>query len=109
MDIKPGAYRTPLTAGLIINGEDDLAGKVADQSIKLALSASIQGNVVVRKDMKQVFIDALNTKFAKNAANDGVCEHYIRGIIGGSIVPVENRASATGNRYYAPGELYFRS
>ena len=109
MAIKPGAYRTPLTAGLIIKGEDELAGKVADQSIKLASNASIQGAVVIRKDLKQMFIHALNTKFAKNATDDGVCEHYIRGIIGGSIVPVENATAVNDNRYYAPGELFFKS
>ncbi len=109
MNIKPGAYRTPLTAGLVVIGEDDLAAKVADQSIKLASSASICGAVVTRTDLKQVFIDALNTKFAKNAADDGVCDHYIRGIIGGSTVPVENITAGNDNRYYAPGELFFKS
>jgi hypothetical protein len=109
MEIKPGAYRTPLTAGLIVIGEDELAGKVADQSLKLASSKSIEGAIVVRKDMKQVFIDALNTRFAKNTTDDGVCEHYIKGIIGGSIVPVENMTAGRDNRYYAPGELFFKS
>jgi hypothetical protein len=78
MDMKPGAYRTPLTAGLIIKGEDELAGKVADQSIKLAVKSSICGAVVTRIDLKQVFIDALNTRFAKNTTDSKeICCSYL--------------------------------
>jgi hypothetical protein len=109
MNIKPGAYRTPLTAGLVVIGEDELAAKVADQSIKLAVKSSIQGAVVTRTDLKQVFIDALNTRFAKNAADDGVCDHYIKDIIGGRTVPVDNTPATQVDHYYAPGELFFRS
>ena len=109
MNIKPGSYRTPLTAGLVASGEDELAGKVADKSIKLAISGSIEGAVVTRIDLKQVFIDALNTRFAKNAADDGVCDYYIRGMISGDTMPVENISDSGDDRYYAPGELFFRS
>ena len=109
MNIKPGAYRTPLTAGLVVIGEDKLASKVADKRIKLAISKSIQGSVTIRKDLKQIFIDALNTKFAKNAADEGVTDYYVRGIIDGSTVPVENIIAENDNRYYAPGELFLKS
>lgn len=107
--MKPGAYRVPLVAGLVAVGEDEYAHQVANKNIKLAVAASIQGAVVTRTDLKQVFIDALKTEFAKNAADEGVCDYYIRGIISGKTVPVENITDSGGNRYYAPGELFFKS
>ena len=109
MNIKPGSYRVPLVAGLVAIGEDELSKQVADQRIKLAVKSSIKGAVKVRTDLKQTFIDALNTEFAKNAADEGVIKHYTEKIIDGSVVPVENTTPGTDNRYYAPGELYFNS
>ena len=107
--IKPGAYRVPLVAGLVAIGEDDLSKQVADKRIKLAVSNSIRGAVVSRIDLKQTFIDALNTEFAGNAADEGVIDYYIGKIIDRSIVPVENNSDGNSNKVYAPGELFFRS
>ena len=109
MNVKPRLYKVPLVAGLVAIGEDELSKQVADKRIKLAVSKSMQGAVTIRKDLKQVFIDALNTEFAKNATDEGVCDYYIRGIIGGIIVPVENVKQGGVDRYYTPGELFFRS
>ena len=109
MNIKPGSYRVPLVAGLVATGEDELSKKVADQRIKLTVAGSIQGTVTVRTDLKQVFVDALNTEFAKNAADDGVVKHYSSQLILGSVVPVESITQEGYDRYYAPGELFFGS
>ena len=107
--IKPGSYRVPLVAGLIAIGEDELSKQVADKRIKLAISGSIQGAVTIRKDLKQTLIDALNTEFANNATDEGVTECYIKGIVGGTTVPVENVEQGGTDRYYAPGELFLKS
>lgn len=109
MNVQPGSYRTPLVAGLVTIGEDELAHQVANKNLKLAVTGSIQGAVITRTDLKQTFIDALKTEFAANAAYEGVCEHYIRKIIEGSVVPVENNPMVQPDRHYAPGELFFKS
>ena len=109
MNVKKGSYKIPLVAGLVAIREDELSKQVADKNIKLALSNSIQGAVTIRKDLKQVFVDALNTKFAKNAADERVIDYYVRGILSGSTVPVENITTENDNRYYAPGELFLKS
>jgi hypothetical protein len=108
MNIKPGAYREPLTAGLTAIGEDEYAKQVADQRIKLAIAGSIRGNVVSRSELTKRFIEALRTKFARNSADEGVADHYINNLSNGSAIPVEN-ISEGGNRSYAPGELFFKT
>ena len=107
--MKPGSYRVPLVAGLVAIGRDELSKQVADKRIKLALSSSIIGAVVTRRDLAEIFIEALDTEFAKNAADEGVVDHYTEKLTDGTVIPVENSTSGTNNRYYAPGELYFNS
>jgi hypothetical protein len=109
MNIKPGAYREPLTAGLIAIGEDELAGKVADQSIKLAVSCSLRGAVVSCSELTERFVEALTTEFARNATDEGVTVHYINKLSNGSVIPVENSGESADNRYYASGELFFKT
>jgi len=109
INIKPGAYREPLIAGLVAIGKDELAGKVTDQSIKLAVSCSIRGAVVSRRELTEHFVEALTTECAKNATDEGVTVHYINKLNNGSIIPVENSRKSADNRYYAPGELFFKT
>jgi hypothetical protein len=108
MNIKPGAYREPLTAGLIAIGEDELAKQVKGQNIKLAVSCSIRGAVVSRSELTERFVKALTTESARNTADEGVTVHYINKLNNGSVIPVEN-TSERSNRSYAPGELFFKS
>ena len=105
----PGAYRVPLVAGLVAIGRDELSKQVADKSIKLALSGSIRGAVVTRRDLTEIFVEALKSRFARNCAEDSLIDHYTSKLEDGSIVPVENRPSCANDRNYAPGELFFRS
>lgn len=107
--MKPGAYRVPLVAGLVAIGRDELSKQVADKRIKLALSSTIQGAVVTRRDLSEIFVEALKSGFARNCAEDSLIDHYTTKLEDGSIVPVENRPSGANDRYYAPGELFFRS
>ena len=109
MNIQPGAYRAPLVAGLVAIGEDELAHQIANKNLKLAVGRSIKGAVISRTDLKQKLIDALRTESANNDADEGVCDHYIRKLIEGSVVPVENNPMVQSDRHYAPGELFFKS
>lgn len=109
MNIKPGAYRVPLVAGLVVIGRDELSKQVADQRIKLAVSNSITGAVITRRDLAEIFIEALDTAFARNTADDEIIEHYRSKLKDGSIVPVENNPVVPVDRHYALGELFFKS
>lgn len=109
MIIKPGAYRVPLVAGLVAIGEDELSKQVADHRIKLALRDSIRGAVVTRKDLSHVFVEAFETEFATNSADEGVVDYYKENLNNGSVVPVENKRPMSFNRHYAPGELFFKT
>jgi uncharacterized membrane protein YheB (UPF0754 family) len=109
MNVKPGSYRVPLTAGLIAIGEEELAEKVADRSIKLAVSCSIRGAVVSRSELTNRFVKALTTESARKATDEGVTVHYINKLNNGSVIPVENSEGPADNRYYASGELFFKT
>ena len=107
--INKGAYREPLTAGLRALQETDLAVMVVEKKLKLALAGTIRGAVVIRKDLTGLFVKALKTEQAGDAAIDVVREHYVQGLLDGTIVPVENEPAIQADHHYAPGELFFRS
>lgn len=107
----PGQYREPLTAGLRALQETDLAVRVIQKKIKLALAGTLKGAVVTRRDLAKLFIKALKTEQAGFTAAQEVRDHYITGLKDGTIIPVENEPcrTATPDTMWRPGELFFRS
>lgn len=91
--MKLESYRVPLVAGLIAIGRDELSKQVADKRVKLAIADTIQGAVVTRRDLAEIFIEALDTEFAKNTADEGMADYYTIKLKDEIFIPVENRAS----------------
>ena len=100
-----------------------LADGVSNGDIKLAVSSSIQGAVTMRPDIKVVFIEALDlAKHEQDSDTQEICDYYIQGLREGRMVPAEKAGAyvypygdshakyvGSGDRNYAPGELFFGS
>lgn len=103
-----GEYRMVLPKGLKRLGEDDLAKLVENKDIMLALTGSMVGNVTVRKDLKEIFIEALSMEFDPNLQQ--FADKYRSNLENDICVPVvsfNGQTSIGTDRYYRSGELFF--
>jgi len=107
---RPGQYREILVPGLEKLKEYDMAKAVEKQEIKLAVANSIRGPVQTRRNLTELFADAM--EFMREDSPELV-KYYKTGLNTGTIVPVVNNCAEINariaDRVYAPGQLFFTS
>ena len=102
-----------------------LADGVSNGDIKLAVSSSIRSQSVCALSWCRavVFIEALGlAKHEQDSDTQEICDYYIQGLREGRMVPAEKAGAyvypygdshakyvGSGDRNYAPGELFFGS
>ena len=98
-----GEYRPILTEQFKKDGFTELSELIANKSIMIAITDSIQGNVTTRKDLKETFITALERADKPHSSK------YVNGLSSGAMVPVESFDGKTyiAEKNYSSGELYF--
>ena len=98
-----GEYRPILAEQFKKDGLIELSELIANKSIMIAITNSIQGNVRTRKDLTDTMITALMYGDSSNHIK------YRNGLKSGSMVPVEsfNGKLYIAEKTYSSGELYF--
>jgi hypothetical protein len=120
--IKPiaGAYKKPLIEGLRLLGREKEAELFESGTLKFGVVAGFTGAVRAHKELVAPCIEAL-----KAVPQTIVTGYYIHELESGRVLPAategayvydpEDKAAAAfaaagkSDRYYAPGELFFKS
>ena len=80
-NVPSGSYKRPLVEGLRNIGEDKFADEFECGNVKLAIAATITGNVKVIRGVKAMCLNALNT-----LVEDNVIRYYRWGLENGQFV-----------------------